>query len=89
MDILSSTSQDTLDGQTLVPYQCVVRRDAWEAVRQRFNEAYPLQKTAYRHANGSSGAPGMQLGYALMRVWVRHGETLGQVEPLALGRAWL
>ena len=26
---------------------------------QGFLEAYPLQKTAYRRANGGSGAPGM------------------------------
>lgn len=57
-----SSSQDRLDGQVLVPYQCVVRRDAWESIRERFNVAYPLQKTAYRHANGGSGAPGMYLG---------------------------
>ena len=49
----------TLDGQKLVPYMCVVRRDQWEQARERFWEAYPLQKTAYRHANGGSGAPGM------------------------------
>ncbi|CAL1165179.1 unnamed protein product [Cladocopium goreaui] len=66
---------DTLDGQTLVPYQCVVRRDAWEAVRQRFNEAYPLQKTAYRHANGGSGAPGM------------HEDVMARFVPVA-PKAW-
>ncbi|CAK9047962.1 unnamed protein product [Durusdinium trenchii] len=50
---------ESLDGQTLVPYQCVVRRDEWELVRERFLQAYALQKTAYRRANGGSGAPGM------------------------------
>lgn len=50
---------DTLDGQKLVPYMCVLRREQWEQARERFWEAYPLQKTAYRHANGGSGAPGM------------------------------
>jgi len=56
---LKIEAYDRLDGQVLVPYQCVVRRDAWESIRERFNVAYPLQKTAYRHANGGSGAPGM------------------------------
>ncbi|CAK9105902.1 unnamed protein product [Durusdinium trenchii] len=50
---------ESLDGQTLVPYQCVVRRDQWELLRERFLSAYALQKTAYRRANGGSGAPGM------------------------------
>ena len=36
-----------------------MRRDQWELVRESFLEAYPLQKTAYRHANGGSGAPNM------------------------------
>ena len=27
---------------------------------QALSQAYPLQKTAYRHANGGSGAPGIQ-----------------------------
>ncbi|CAK8985856.1 unnamed protein product [Durusdinium trenchii] len=50
---------ETLDGQTLVPYQCAVRRDCWEPVRDLCLQAYALQKTAYRRANGGSGAPGM------------------------------
>jgi len=50
---------NSLDGQKLVPYQCVVRRSDWEQMRYRFLEAYPLQKTAYRRANGGSGSPGV------------------------------
>eukprot|EP00438_Fugacium_kawagutii_P001358 Skav232150 [mRNA] locus=scaffold1040:215287:236408:- [translate_table: standard] len=50
---------DSLDGRLLVPYQCVIQRKAWETVRKSFNKVYPLQKTAYRHANGGSGAPGV------------------------------
>ena len=50
---------DSLDGETLVPYQCVLKREDWELVHARFHEAYPLQKTAYRRANGGSGAPGV------------------------------
>ena len=50
---------NSLDGQILVPYQCVVRRADWEQMRTSFLEAYPLQKTAYRRANGGSGAPGV------------------------------
>lgn len=50
---------NSLDGQKLVPYQCVVRRADWEQMRSRFLVAYPLQKTAYRRANGGSGSPGV------------------------------
>lgn len=50
---------DSLDSETLVPYQCVLKREDWELVHARFHEAYPLQKTAYRRANGGSGAPGV------------------------------
>lgn len=50
---------DSLDGETLVPYQCVLPREEWEKVQERFREGYPLQKTAYRRANGGSGAPGI------------------------------
>ena len=72
-------SQDRLDGQVLVPYQCVVRRDAWESIRERFNVAYPLQKTAYRHANGGSGAPGMYLGWGEVFVARVEGWSVGLV----------
>eukprot|EP00438_Fugacium_kawagutii_P005296 Skav213861 [mRNA] locus=scaffold2366:308980:316367:- [translate_table: standard] len=50
---------DQLDGRELVPYQCVVRRRDWEAVRKHFFEVFPLAKTAYRRANGGSSAPGV------------------------------
>ena len=52
-------ADNSLDGQKLVPYQCVVRRADWEQMRSRFLVAYPLQKTAYRRANGGSGSPGV------------------------------
>jgi len=50
---------DVLDGRELVPYQCVVRRSDWQAVRKHFFEVFPLAKTAYRRANGGSSAPGV------------------------------
>jgi len=50
---------ETLDGQQLVPYQCVISREDWDRTREAFLVVYPLQKTAYRHANGGSGAPGI------------------------------
>ncbi|CAK9003977.1 unnamed protein product [Durusdinium trenchii] len=49
----------TLDGESLVSYQCVVRRDEWELIREPILQAYALQRTAYRHANGGSGAPAL------------------------------
>ena len=45
------------DGQRLVPYQCVVARQEWEAAKDRFVNAFLLQKKAYRRANGGSSAP--------------------------------
>ena len=48
---------DTLDGRLLVPYQSVVLREEWMQIRSRFLEAFSLQKTAYRHANGGTTAP--------------------------------
>lgn len=51
---------DSLDGRELVPYQCVVRRSAWEMVKPRFLDVFPLAKTAYRRANGGSSAPVIQ-----------------------------
>ncbi|CAK9014352.1 unnamed protein product [Durusdinium trenchii] len=50
---------DTLDSRELVPYQCVVRRADWMAVKDRFFEVFPLAKTAYRRANGGPSAPGV------------------------------
>ena len=47
----------SLDGQELLPYQCVVRQVDWQKVRNRFHEAYMLQKKAYRHANGGTTTP--------------------------------
>lgn len=48
-----------MDGRKLVPYQCVLRREDWRRVRQRFVECFLLQKTAYRRANGGSTAPSL------------------------------
>ncbi|CAK9049301.1 J domain-containing protein [Durusdinium trenchii] len=53
---------DTLDSRRLVPYQCVVCRSQWEAIRARFLDIFRLAKTAYRRANGGTVAPGMQDG---------------------------
>ena len=49
----------SLDGQELQHYQCVVARHEWQHVRDRFYSAYTLQKSAYRRANGGQSAPGM------------------------------
>ncbi|CAE7650566.1 unnamed protein product, partial [Symbiodinium pilosum] len=54
---------NSMDGRNLMPYQCVVRREQWMAVRTRFIEVFLLQKTAYRRANGGSTAPSMHEGF--------------------------
>ncbi|CAJ1346924.1 unnamed protein product [Effrenium voratum] len=54
---LELAAYNAMDGQRLVPYQCVVARKEWEAVKDRFVEAFLLQKKAYRRANGGSTAP--------------------------------
>jgi len=48
---------DRLDGRLVVPYQCLVRSEEWMEIRPRFLQAFTLQKTAYRHANGGTTAP--------------------------------
>ena len=48
---------DRLDGRLVVPYQCLVRSEEWTEIRPRFVQAFSLQKTAYRHANGGTTAP--------------------------------
>lgn len=48
---------DSLEGRTLVQYQCVVLRSQWAQVRDSFRQAFHLQKAAYRHANGGTTAP--------------------------------
>lgn len=50
---------DQLDGQPLVPYQCVVPRARWEEVRHRVLEVMRSQKSAYRFANGGRTAPSL------------------------------
>lgn len=49
----------TLEGRSVVPYQCVVVRSQWMLVRASFAKAFVLQKAAYRRANGGTTAPAM------------------------------
>ena len=51
---------DRLDGQKLVPYQCVIRKDEWQKVRGELLQAFRLQKAAYRHAYGGCHAPDLK-----------------------------
>eukprot|EP00931_Biecheleriopsis_adriatica_P034553 TRINITY_DN1993_c0_g1_i1.p1 TRINITY_DN1993_c0_g1~~TRINITY_DN1993_c0_g1_i1.p1 ORF type:complete len:469 (+),score=63.94 TRINITY_DN1993_c0_g1_i1:131-1408(+) len=51
---------DKIDGRQLVPYQCAMRRESWEAVEDRFTHYFLIQKTAYRRANGGRSAPAFQ-----------------------------
>lgn len=48
---------NSLDGRQLVPYQAALLRSNWSQVRLAFIEAFFLQKTAYRRANGGTTAP--------------------------------
>ena len=48
---------DSFDGRQLVPYQAAVLRHEWSRVSFAFSEAFSLQKTAYRRANGGTTAP--------------------------------
>ncbi|CAE7554288.1 mucK [Symbiodinium natans] len=54
---MSLQAYSSLDGQRLVHYQCVVKREEWDRVREQFQEAFLVQKRAYRRANGGSCAP--------------------------------
>lgn len=47
----------SLDGRQLVPYQAAVLRQQWLRIRTMFSDAFSLQKTAYRRANGGTTAP--------------------------------
>lgn len=47
----------SLDGRQLVPYQAAVLRQQWLRIRTIFSDAFSLQKTAYRRANGGTTAP--------------------------------
>ncbi|CAE7456513.1 unnamed protein product [Symbiodinium sp. CCMP2456] len=49
----------SLDGKELQHYQCVVPHHEWQRVKDLFYNAYTLQKSAYRRANGGQAAPGM------------------------------
>lgn len=50
---------NSLDGNQLVSFQCVVRRDEWNAVKEAFHKAFLMQKKAYRRANGGNSAPSL------------------------------
>jgi len=50
---------NSLDGNQLVSFQCVVRRDAWNMVKEAFNKAFLMQKKAYRRGNGGNSAPAL------------------------------
>ena len=52
IDVFSS-----LDGRQLVPYQAAVLRQKWSRIRMVFSDAFSLQNTAYRRANGGTTAP--------------------------------
>ncbi|CAE7551561.1 Slc9a8 [Symbiodinium natans] len=55
----SLKAYQTLDGQELLYFQCAVRYKDWSRVREHVRNAYLLQKTAYRRANGGAQAPGL------------------------------
>ena len=58
----SLMAYQSLDGQELLYFQCAVANEEWSRVCNRIREAYLLQKTAYRRANGGAQAPGLTEG---------------------------
>ncbi|CAK9055190.1 unnamed protein product, partial [Durusdinium trenchii] len=59
LKIKGFVAYESLDSHFLVPYQCVVLREKWEAVRARFHQAFTFQKAAYRRGNGGTAAPSL------------------------------
>ena len=57
---LDLEAYDSLDGQPLVHYQCVVRSDKWQLVQDQFLAAFQIQRRAYRRMNGGSIAPNVR-----------------------------
>ncbi|CAJ1349908.1 unnamed protein product, partial [Effrenium voratum] len=53
---------DSLDGQKLVPYQCVVLRAEWQHLRGEVLRQFRAQKSAYRKLNGGPTAPDLREG---------------------------
>mmetsp|Transcript_66618 Transcript_66618/g.168826 ORF Transcript_66618/g.168826 Transcript_66618/m.168826 type:complete len:395 (-) Transcript_66618:73-1257(-) len=47
----------TMYGERLMPYQAIVLTEDWERIRDRFQEIFKAQCSAYRLLNGGSGAP--------------------------------
>ncbi|CAE7203983.1 unnamed protein product [Symbiodinium natans] len=90
---------NSMDGRTLMPYQCVVRREQWMALRTRFTEVFLLQKTAYRRANGGSTAPSMHEGVeprfspdsslTLLRERLTHGKSRTTQHRVLVRRTFL
>lgn len=56
---LTADVWDTLDGRTLVPYQCVMQRSQWDQIKESVLRALTIQKTAYRRARGGTTAPSL------------------------------
>uniref|UniRef100_A0A7S4GKM9 Uncharacterized protein n=1 Tax=Oxyrrhis marina TaxID=2969 RepID=A0A7S4GKM9_OXYMA len=53
---------DRMDGRHLVPYQACCVTTHWEAVAPALDPAFKAQRTAYRRANGGTGAPVLATG---------------------------
>lgn len=70
IDVFSS-----LDGRQLVPYQAAVLRQKWSRIRMVFSDAFSLQKTAYRRANGGTTAPNVHED--VKPRFLPHGSTRG------------
>ena len=56
---IQSVAKETSDGQTLVPYQCVVVRQQWDEMKGTVLEALRFQKAAYRRLHGGTTAPSL------------------------------
>ncbi|CAE7213289.1 Slc9a8 [Symbiodinium natans] len=71
----------SLDGQDVLPYQCVVAREHWCRMHERFHPAFALQKAAYRRAKGGKTAPKIVEDIA-PRLWIAR-------YPVQFGQEWL
>ena len=75
---LDLEAYDSLDGQPLVHYQCVVRSDKWQLVQDQFLAAFQIQRRAYRRMNGGSIAPNVRADVGPRFVFDKKLAELGQ-----------
>ena len=71
-----------LDGNQLVPYQCVVEIEAFQKIRAPLLEALRVQKAAYRRANGGTAAPSLVELWPTIRLSCSHFTAVTTLQSL-------